>query len=301
MDKFIKLRMSIFDNITLVIVSYDSYKLIKKNLKQIQKFKTIIIENSNSNKIEPIVKDFNNIKYIKTDKNLGYGLGNNLGVKESKTPFVLILSPDIMVDPNSIQILYNKFLSYKNIGIAAPSLFDENGNRRSNGNISHIKRNKIFNKNLLNDEKAKGDTCYEFIVGCSFLIKKDFFEKIGGFDKDFFIYFEDNDLCDKVILNNKSIIEIPDSKMVHLQGLSSELTFFLKCKLSVIHKISEYIYYRKKTNILYLYKKIIINFFDYLQRFLINFIKLKFNKSFKNLLRILSIILYISKLYIFLY
>ena len=293
--------MNIFNDITLIIVSYNSYELIKKNLNQIQKFKTIIIENSVSNRIQTLVKDISNIKYIKTDKNLGYGLGNNLGVKECNTPFVLILSPDIMVDPNSIQILYNKFFEYQNVGILAPSLFDQEGKRRSNGNISHIKKNKILKKNLLNDKKAEGDTCYEFIVGCSFLIKRDLFEKIGGFDKDFFMYFEDNDLCDKVILNKKSIIEIPDSKMIHLQGLSSELTFFLKCKLSVIHKISEYIYYGKKTSFTYLYKKIIINFFDYLQRFLINLLKLNFRKSFKNLLRIVSIFLFLSKLYLILY
>ena len=293
--------MSIFSNITLIIVSYNSHQLIKKNLNQIQKFKTIIVENSKSNQIQHIIKDIDNIRYIKSDKNLGYGLGNNLGVKESNTPFVLILSPDIMVDSNSIQILYNKFFKYKNAGILAPSLFDQKGNRRSNGNISHIKKNKIFKKKIFNNIKAEGDTCYEFIVGCSFLIKKDFFEKIGGFDKDFFMYFEDNDLCDKVISNNKSIIEIPDSKMIHLQGLSSELTLFLKCKLSVIHKISEYIYYSKKTSLLYLYKKIIINFFDYLQRFLINLIKFNFRKSFKNLLRIISIILFLSKLYLLLY
>ena len=293
--------MNIFNDITLIIVSYNSYELIKKNLSQIQKFKTIIIENSVSNRIQTLVKDINNIKYIKTDKNLGYGLGNNLGVKECNTTFVLILSPDIMVDPNSIQILYNKFFEYQNVGILAPSLFDQEGKRRSNGNISHIKKNKILKKNLLNDKKAEGDTCYEFIVGCSFLIKRDLFEKIGGFDKDFFMYFEDNDLCDKVILNKKSIIEIPDSKMIHFQGLSSELTFFLKCKLSVIHKISEYIYYSKKTSFTYLYKKIMINFFDYLQRFLINLLKLNFRKSFKNLLRIVSILLFLSKLYLILY
>ena len=104
--------MSIFSDITLIIVSYNSYKLIKKNLNQIKKFKAIIIENSTSNQIQTIIKDIDNIKYIKTDKNLGYGLGNN-GCKECNTPFVLILSPDINGDPNSIQILYNKFLNTK--------------------------------------------------------------------------------------------------------------------------------------------------------------------------------------------
>ena len=105
----------------------------------------------------------------------------------------------------------------------------------------------------------------------------------------------------KLLKKKRSIIEIPDSKMIHLQGLSTDSSFLQNCKLSIIHKISEYIYYKKKTNFFNLYKKILVNFFDYLQRFFINIIKLKLNKSFKNLLRILSIILYISKFYLFLY
>ena len=293
--------MNIYNEITLIIVCFNSYKLIQKNLSEISKFKTIIIDNSKSDEIRLLVEGIKNIKYIKTIKNLGYGKGNNLGVSESKTPFILILNPDILVQSESIEILYKAYFNYENIGILAPALYDNSNNRRSNGGLSYINREKISKKNILINQTAEGNTCYQFAVGCAFLIKKDFFDEIGGFDKDLFMYFEDNDLCDKTIDKNKSIIEIPKSKMIHLQGLSADNSFLQSCKLSIIHKVSEYIYYKKKTNFLNLYKKIFVNFFDYLQRFFINIIKLKFNKSFKNLLRILSIILYISKLYLFLY
>ena len=293
--------MNIYNDITLIIVCFNSYKLIQKNLSEISKFKTIIVDNSKSDEIRSLVQEVKNIKYIKTKKNLGYGKGNNLGVSESKTPFILILNPDILVESASIEILYKSYFSYENIGILAPALYDNSNNRRSNGSLSYINREKINKKNILNNQKAEGNTCYQFAVGCALLIKKEFFDEIGGFDKDLFMYFEDNDLCDKTVEKNKSIIEIPESKMIHLQGLSADNSFLQNCKLSIIHKISEYIYYKKKTNFFKLYKKILVNFFDYLQRFFINIIKLKFNKSFKNLLRILSIILYISKLYIFLY
>jgi len=293
--------MNIYNDITLIIVCFNSYKLIQKNLSEISKFKTIIVDNSKSDEIRSLVQEVKNIKYIKTKKNLGYGKGNNLGISESKTPFILILNPDILVESASIEILYKSYFSYKNIGILAPALYDNNNNRRNNGSLSYINREKINKKNILINQKAEGNTCYQFAVGCAFLIKKEFFDEIGGFDKDLFMYFEDNDLCDKTIEKNKTIIEIPESRMIHLQGLSADNSFLQNCKLSIIHKISEYIYYKKKTNFFKLYKKILVNFFDYLQRFFINIIKLKFNKSFKNLLRILSIIMYISKLYLFLY
>ncbi len=293
--------MNFYNDITLIIVCFNSYKLIEKNLFEISKFKTIIVDNSKSDEIRLLVKGVKNIKYIKTKKNLGYGKGNNLGVSESKTPFILILNPDILVDSKSIEILYNSYFNYENVGILAPSLYDNRNNRRNNGNISYLNREKISKKNILNNQKAEGNTCYQFAVGCAFLIKKDFFDRIGGFDKDLFMYFEDNDICDRTIEKNKSIIEIPGSKMIHLQGLSSDNSFLLKCKLSIIHKVSEYIYYKKKTHFLNLYKKILVNFFDYFQRFLVNLLLLRFKKSFKNFLRIISIFLYLSHTYKLMY
>ena len=293
--------MSIYNDITLIIVCFNSYKLIKKNLSEISKFKTIIVDNSKSDEIRLLVKGVKNIKYIKTKKNLGYGKGNNLGVSESKTPFILILNPDILVESESIKILYNSYFNYENVGILAPSLYDNNNNRRSNGSLSYINKEKISKKNILNNQKAEGNTCYQFVVGCAFLIKKDFFDKIGGFDKDLFMYFEDNDICDKTLEKNKSIIEIPESKMIHLQGLSADNSFLQSCKLSIIHKVSEYIYYKKKTNFLNLYRKILVNFFDYFQRFLVNLLLLRFEKSFKNFLRIISIFLYLSHTYKLMY
>ena len=293
--------MNFYNDITLIIVCFNSYKLIKKNLFEISKFKTIIIDNSKSDEIRLLVKGVDNIKYIKTKKNLGYGKGNNLGVSESKTPFILILNPDILVESKSIEILYKSYFNYENVGILAPALYDNNNNRRNNGNISYINREKISKKNILNNQKAEGNTCYQFVVGCAFLIKRDFFDRIGGFDKDLFMYFEDNDICDKTIEKNKSIIEIPESKMVHLQGLSSDNSFLQNSKLSIIHKVSEYIYYKKKIHFLNLYKKIFINFFDYFQRFLVNLLLLRFKKSFKNFLRIISIFLYLSHTYKLMY
>ncbi len=293
--------MNIYEDITLVMVCFNSEKLIKKNLNELKKFKTIIIDNSKSNKISSFIKEFRNIRYIKNKKNIGYGLGNNLGVKECNTPFVFIVNPDILINTKSIEILYKTFFMYENAGILAPSLYDKENNRRSNGSISHIKKRKIKKKNFFNYNYAEGNTCYEYAVGCAYLIRKDFFNYIGGFDRDFFMYFEDNDLCDKTIKNNKTIIEVPEAKMVHLQGLSSETSFIQSCNLSLIHKISEYIYYKKRTTFINLYKKILINFLDYFQRFLINLILFKLKKSFKNLLRLLSIFLFLSKLYLLLY
>ena len=83
---------------------------------------------------------------------------------------------------------------------------------RSHGTISILEKlNGRKVSNSLNNI-AVGNTCCKFLMGSCYLMKRDFFNFLGGFDESFFMYFEDNDLCDKTIEKNKSIIEIVENK-----------------------------------------------------------------------------------------
>ena len=86
--------MSVYTDVTLVIVCFNSENLIKKNLNELKKFNAILIDNSNSIKTFELVKDLQNVTYLKTFKNIGYGKANNIGVKKSNTPYIMILNPD---------------------------------------------------------------------------------------------------------------------------------------------------------------------------------------------------------------
>lgn len=293
--------MSVYTDVTLVIVCFNSENLIKKNLNELKKFNAILIDNSNSIKTFELVKDLQNVTYLKTFKNIGYGKANNIGVKKSNTPYIMILNPDILINSKAIEILYEKYSKYENIGILGPSLFDINSNRRSNGSISRLK-NKMSKVSKYSEKYfAQGDTCYDYVIGCSIFISKDLFLNIGGFDENFFLYFEDNDICDRIYQNNKCVIEVPSAKMTHMQGLSASYNFLTNLKLSLIHKISEYIYYSKYFSSLKLYSIILKHFFDYFQRCLVNLLLFRFKNSFKNMLRLISIFLYLTKLYKIIY
>ncbi len=294
--------MNIYKDLTLIIVSYRSEKLIHKNIEIIRKFKTIIVDNSNSNNLERLVNKYNNINLIKSPINIGYGKASNLAVSFAKTPFILTVNPDLILNENAIKNLFDTFLNdLDNIGILAPALLDNNMNNRTNGSISYI--DKLKGKKISNSitNIAVGNTCCRFLMGSCFLMKRDFFNFLGGFDKNFFMYFEDNDLCDRAIKSGKYIMEVPSSKFIHLQNSSSERKFFTGSKLSIIHKISSYIYLKKNISFFFLIYQIIKNILDYFQRLLFNLLRFKFKKSYKNLLRLISIILYITSLYKIIY
>ena len=290
--------MDIYNDLTLIMVTYRSEFLVKKNLNILKKFKTIIVDNSNSNHLNEIVKDFKNIKIIISKKNLGYGKAANLAINYAKTPLILTVNPDLILNTDGIQKLINEYRKDEdNIGILSPSLYNEEMQRRTNGTVTYL--NQLKGKKVLinSNNLPEGNMCCEFLEGCCYLINRDFFNKLGGFDERFFMYFEDTDLCDRSIKKGKYIMEVPSSKFIHIGNSSSDKKKFTNSKLSIIHKISCYIYLQKKTKNLFLILKIFKDTLDYLQRVIFNILKFRFNKSFKNLLRLISIILYVTKLY----
>ena len=131
------------------------------------------------------------------------------------------------------------------------------------------------------------------------LIKKKFYLEIEGFDENFFMYFEDNDICDRIKIKKKLVLEIPKSQMSHLQGMSTEPSLKLNTTLSLIHKISEYKYLKKNLSLSKFLFILFFNFLDFLQRLIFNLFLLKFKKSFKNLIRLMSLFLYVTQLHRF--
>ena len=210
--------MDIFKDITLILVTYRSEKLIIKNLEVLKKFPVIIVDNSNSDELDQIVHKYNNIKLIKSSENLGYGKANNLAIKNAVTSFILIVNPDIILDVDSINNLFKSFLKDPDkIGILGPSLYDKDMNRRTNGSKSYVNQlngNKVSNKsnNIPIDE-----TCCEFLIGCCYLMKRNFFNILGGFDTNFFMYYEDCDLCDRSLQEGRYLMEVPSAKLIHLE------------------------------------------------------------------------------------
>jgi len=173
------MNKNISKKITVILIAYKSEKLINAFVKKIPNtIKVIIIENSNNLLLKrKIEKKYKNIKvYIK--KNEGVSASINYAVKKIKTEFFLQISPDIKFDYMDL----NKF-----IGIAKKldNKFSALGPRFLNvNNKSHKQINKNLKIGSINS-----------IHGSFMFINKKKFKEIGGFDNNFFLYFEETDYC----------------------------------------------------------------------------------------------------------
>jgi len=253
-------------NLTIVIVTYLTNKKILFNcIKSIdKKFKVIIVENSPKFKDKNFfLKKFSNIEIICTGLNLGYGKGNNFGLEKVKTDYVLILNPDIVCKKgffNKIIKVMNKNKSFSIIGCQY-----SNKTAFLPAGFFDKKKHQIFQENFFKKNK-KGLTKVDWVTGCSMLINLNKFKNKSIFDKKYFLYFEEFDLCKSIINKGGSIYSSNDLKVYHLGfkgsfGASSKLKSEAN-KLRDWHWMWSYFYfYKKNYNYIYALYKVSGKFF----------------------------------------
>ena len=257
------------NEITVLIVAYKSDEIILKNLANLKNFNVIIIDNFKNSNLKNKINDFINIKYIKNDKNSGEACGDDKGLK-----------------------LKNIFLRYTNIGLLSPLHFNEKNeyvvNYFTHPFDQKIKRNNFEKKifKLLNNIKPTGDFFPRWMRGAPLFFNTDLIKKIGFFDTSFFLYFEDVDLCDRIIKNKLKVIITPEAFCYHLNPnyQSKSIKYLFLTSSNFI--FSQMLYYNKNNHIIL---KFYLRGFEFFFNSIIYLFKFNRNKFFQNIFRIFGI------------
>ena len=206
---------------SIIIVYYKKEKEIINCLTSIykfplkQKFEIIVVDNTNDSKFYFRLKaKFPKINYLASDKNIGYGAGNNLGAKSATGQYLLIVNADTEFIDTSLNNLVYFFDRDKKAIIVGPNLVHRNGvvfsqlGSRTLTPIRAIFALTILNKILPNNPIAKNYFMYnrnidelrevDVVPGSGLLIRKSIFNKVKGFDENFFLYFEESDLAKRI-------------------------------------------------------------------------------------------------------
>ena len=287
------------DKVTAVIVLYDASNIVLDCIKNLENTKLIIVDNGRNDPelIDEIKKSKNLFKYIKTEKNLGFGKGCNLAYKEVKTEFTLFIEADVIINIKNIQNLISSFLRYPKAAITAPVLCDSNGkNIDKLENLpeyySNNKDKKIqeINNRLFNS-KIEGDVCVNFCWAAIFLTNNKIIDQVGLFDEKYFLFWEDFDLCRRLRKLKIPIIKSFNSFAEHKVAKSttnSLKTYFI---IQKYHILSSYIYFGVDKKDKKLIKKLLLYVFrSFAYLFILNI-----KKSIKNIARASAVTTYILK------
>lgn len=256
-------------NVSVIIVNYNTLKLTKTTIDSIiektknLKYEIILIDNASTDgSVEFFEKEYKNkIILIKNSTNLGFGRANNKGIEIAKGKYIFLLNSDTLLINNAIKILFDFMEKNDNCGACGGNLFDEYLNPVHSfiAEVPYVSLITEFNVYLNFIEKIKykilkkrRDFNYKnkpievgCITGADLMIRKSVLDKVGYFDKDFFMYSEECELEYRIVKENYKIFSVPDAKIIHLEGQS---TIFKEKKYHMILE-SKYKYFYKIANL----------------------------------------------------
>lgn len=230
---------------SIIIVSFNTKKILEdclnsviKNTKNVT-YEIIVVDNGSSDGSVDLVKDFSKkysqIKLVDTKKNLGFGVGNNLGVEKSRGKYLLFLNSDTLFIDNPLEIVLNDLVEDHNIGVYSCRLLNADKTVQASGGYFPTLANvlawqffiddlPIF-KNLIRSfhpslSVYKKNPTLDWVTGAFMVVPKNVFIEAHKFDKNIFMYTEEMELCYRIAkMGYKTILKDRPS-IVHLGGAS---------------------------------------------------------------------------------
>jgi GT2 family glycosyltransferase len=228
--------------ISVIYVYYNTPLEMRKSLKTLFQtahnisYEVIIINNASTKILPEQIRNNNKIKIIDNKENLGFGKALNQGVLLSKGEYLLFMNPDAFFTENAISSMIGRMKKDTRIGMLGPQLINIDTTIQMVGNdyplLPHVFfafsfLDKLFPKNpfskqyYLLDFDRRTEKEIPVICGACMLTRKNIFEKIGGFDEQFFMYFEESDICIRIKREGLKVIFFPKAKIIHIGGKSS--------------------------------------------------------------------------------
>lgn len=200
--------------VSVIILNYNNPDETLKCLDSVLKISysnlnVIIIDNASTSgyeNINNVAKNQTRISLVRNKENLGYGGGNNVGIKfamKQGSDYIFILNNDTQVPPEILTNLIEEAERDKGIGIIAPAINE--GNRTTYGGrikwlkpeLKHISSKSypstISQSSSYGTSKLKATSLSDYIPGAAMLVRKEVFEKVGLLPEEYFLYFEDAD------------------------------------------------------------------------------------------------------------
>jgi N-acetylglucosaminyl-diphospho-decaprenol L-rhamnosyltransferase len=209
--------MTFLNDITTVTVNYNSRAVIDGALRPlVGTHEMLIVDNASSDdSVSYIQTMFPAARIIRNDQNLGFGAGVNAAIPYVTTPYILLITPDVLIDVSRLRELYDQLICYNDAAFVAPVL------RVPRRGIETW----VMGPNEFRQQNARvqsdGPFCTWFASVALCLWRTDAMRALGGFDAKIFLYQEDLDLCLRTRHAGYSIVIDPHVVVDHINSGSA--------------------------------------------------------------------------------
>ena len=232
-------------NLSIIIINYNVKEFLLNLLGSIDKAvknistEIIIVDNATDDGSVEIQREkFPKIKLIANKENVGFGVANNQALESAKGKYFLLINPDAIVKEDTLIKMLEFFSKTPQAGIAGCKVLNPDGSlqfacRRSfpgpwTSFTKVMGLSKLFPKSRLfaryNLTYLDENQTYEVdaVSGAFLMMRKEVYEKIGGFDEQFFMYGEDLDLCYRAQKSGFKVFFVHNTEIIHYKGESTK-------------------------------------------------------------------------------
>jgi len=231
-------------DLSVIIVNYNVKEFLQNLLYSVEKASTnitkeiIVVDNASDDGSAKVIKEkFSSVKLIKNQSNVGFGIANNQALKMASGEFLLLINPDAVVSEDTFDKMISFFKKNPDVGLAGCKILNPDGTlqlacRRSfpgpwtsfckvTGLSNLFPSSKLFAR--YNLTYLNFDQTYEVdaISGSFMMMRREVYEKVGGFDEHFFMYGEDLDLSYRIKQAGYKVFYVHSTQIIHYKGEST--------------------------------------------------------------------------------
>ena len=256
--------------ICIILINFNSADYTVNCIKSIKEFvdknvsyNIVIIDNNSKvedyEKLKLFVNNYDDIQTIRSKINLGFSGGNMLGVQFADAEYIYFLNNDTLLLNDCLSILYKFMEANKNAGICTGQMYNTDMTFHHSFNYFPTLSLKLFGSSLLRlinplkyPQKKKEYTAplqVDFTTGAAMFIDYSKFAEVGGFDTNYFLYCEEEDIAMKLKRAGYYAYIVPEAKFIHHMGKSTVRNFEIEKEnyISILYfqrKYSNYIVYQ---------------------------------------------------------
>jgi GT2 family glycosyltransferase len=230
--------------VSVIIVSYNTVGLLRDCLHSLYEktvgvaFEVIVVDNASKDATrEMLAHEFPCVRTILNADNKGFGAANNQGVSVATGKYVFLLNSDTLMVNDAITILHDFFESDEtgSLSCIGGSLYNpDSTDQISYGRFPHIiglvygytfakifgmRRNSRFSMSGIVTGNVPMEV--DYVTGADMMVPRLLMLSAGGFDEDFFLYFEETELCSRFRKKGYRNMIVPAAKIIHLCGMST--------------------------------------------------------------------------------
>lgn len=240
--------------VSAVIVNYNAAALLPACVRSLRADgvdEIVVADNcSSDHSLEQLKMADPEATWLPTGANLGFGGGANRGAAATSGELLLIGNPDIELAPGAVKAMSDVLAADPEVGIVGPRIENPDGtvypsprifpglvDAVGHAFVGFFKPDNRFTRRyrLLDFDRAAPDLDVDWVSGSCFMVRRQVWDELGGFDESYFMYAEDVDLCWRAKQRGWRVAFEPAARVVHIQGHSTDQRAY---RMIVRHHIS---------------------------------------------------------------